>query len=192
MRDLNIEFLEEYKRVDIFIRDAYGTQSGVTEYLRQMETSSSEPVLPDSWRDDYRDLKHLRRIRNRLAHELSVDSDVCDKDDLRLIRAFYSRLLIRDDPLARLDALKKQRQRAQKRASAAREAQNREERKTNAETSRKSVAVRAQPVSTCDYSRHTAEEKKKNRGPLAVLGIIVCLLAVAVAAWIIIAFIRGF
>ena len=46
MRDLNIEFLEEYKRVDIFIRDAYGTQSGVTEYLRQMETSIHPSASP--------------------------------------------------------------------------------------------------------------------------------------------------
>ncbi|MBO7376098.1 MAG: hypothetical protein J6V01_03240, partial [Clostridia bacterium] len=83
MRDLNIEFLEEYKRVERFIRDAYGTQSGVTDYLKLMETSSPEPALPDSWPDDYRGLKRLRWIRNKLAHEVSMDSDIVGEDFLK-------------------------------------------------------------------------------------------------------------
>ncbi len=197
MRDLNIEFLEEYKRVERFIRDAYGTQSGVTDYLKLMETSSSEPALPDSWPDDYRGLKRLRWIRNKLAHEVSMDSDICEKDDLSRLHAFYSRLMNRDDPLARLDALKKQRetalrkqrQDAERRASAAREVRIREAGKTADDIRRKSATVR--PVRTDDYYSQITEKKKKSHGPLIALGIIVCLLAVAAAAWIIIVFIHS-
>ena len=55
MRDLNIDFLEEYKSVDKFIKDAYGSAEGVTEYIRSMEESYDEGSnLLDSkeWADD--------------------------------------------------------------------------------------------------------------------------------------------
>ena len=35
MRELNIEFLDLYKRVDRFIRDAYASSEGISEYLRE-------------------------------------------------------------------------------------------------------------------------------------------------------------
>lgn len=37
MRDPNISFLETYKSVDMFIRDAYGTKEGVSYYIGLME-----------------------------------------------------------------------------------------------------------------------------------------------------------
>ena len=39
MRDLNIDFMDLYKCVDKFTRDAYGSAEGVSEYIRHFKHS---------------------------------------------------------------------------------------------------------------------------------------------------------
>ena len=115
MRDLNIDFLEEYKSVDKFIKDAYESAEGVTEYIRSMEESYNEgsnSLDSKKWDDDFRRLKIIRHIRNQLAHEASIDSDVCDEFDYDWLCDFRKRLLSGDDPLALLRKAKSSRQKA--------------------------------------------------------------------------------
>ena len=101
MRDLNIDFVDLYKRVDRFLRDAYDSSEGVSEYLRRMEeTSSRGRQYVTSWESDYRQLMRLRWIRNQLSHEVGYDSDLCEAEDYHWLEDFHNRLYDTADPLA--------------------------------------------------------------------------------------------
>ncbi len=65
MRDLNIDFMDLYKRTDRFIKDAYSSSECVSEYIRLMEVSFNRGSANiRSWKSDYDNLKHIRWIRN--------------------------------------------------------------------------------------------------------------------------------
>ncbi len=103
MRDLNIDFMDLYKRTDRFIKDAYSSSEGVSEYIRLMDTDfirGSTNIR--GWKSDYNNLKHIRWIRNQLAHEVSYNSDICSVIDYEWLEEFYKRLFSSDDPLATL------------------------------------------------------------------------------------------
>lgn len=101
MRDLNIDYLDLYKRVDRFIKDAYASSEGISEYLRQMEHNAFKGrSLVSTWAMDYNQLKHLRWIRNQLSHEVGYDADLCEEADYHWLEEFRSRLYAADDPLA--------------------------------------------------------------------------------------------
>lgn len=103
MRDLNLKFLELYKSTDRFIKDAYQSTEGFTEYVRQMESEEREGKRRVSgWADDLKQIKHLRWIRNQLAHEVDYDSDICKQKDYELLTSFQYRLHNADDPLSLL------------------------------------------------------------------------------------------
>ncbi len=103
MQTLNINFMELYKDVDRFIKDAYSTQEGISEYIREMEIRAlaGKRSIP-TWDTDYAALKHLRYIRNQLAHDVSYDSDICEEADYDYLEGFRDRLFSGTDPLARL------------------------------------------------------------------------------------------
>ena len=97
----NLAFLELYKSVDRFIRDAYSSGEGVSEYIRIMEAKGpSGQRYAAGWADDYRMLKRVRWIRNRLAHEVGYDSDITEENDYEWLRSFEQRLYDASDPLA--------------------------------------------------------------------------------------------
>ncbi len=115
-RDLNIDFLEEYKAVDGFIRDAYRAAEGVSEYIRIMETDFVVgQAYCSSWGEEYRMLKRMRWIRNKLAHDVSIDEEICEEDDYIWLESFHNRLLNTCDPLSviRIHREKEQEQRKQ-------------------------------------------------------------------------------
>jgi len=100
MKAINIKFLEEYKSVDKFIKDSFGSVDGVSEYIRTMERIEGNKS-DEAWKDDYYKLKHMRWIRNQLAHEVSIDSDICEREDLEWLCDFHARLKKCDDSLAK-------------------------------------------------------------------------------------------
>ena len=103
MRDLNIDFMDLYKRTDRFIKDAYSSSEGVSEYIRLMEVDFTRGSINiRGWDSDYDNLKHIRWIRNQLAHEVSYDCDICSESDYEWLEGFYKRLFSSDDPLAAL------------------------------------------------------------------------------------------
>ena len=103
MRDLNINFMDLYKRVDRFIKDAYHSSEGVSEYIRLMESKDSKGRrYVSGWNSDYDSLKHLRWIRNQLAHEVDYDEDICSDEEYEWLEDFHSRLFSSDDPLGKL------------------------------------------------------------------------------------------
>lgn len=108
MRDLNIDFMDLYKRADRFIKDAYSSSEGVSEYIRLMEADfikGSSKI--QGWKRDYDNLKHIRWIRNQLAHEVSYDSEICSVNEYEWLEEFYERLLSTEDPLTALKRIEK-------------------------------------------------------------------------------------
>ena len=100
MLTLNLEFQEEYKRLDRLCRDYLSSREGVSEYIRQMEsTPFCNRRYVFTWEEDYKQLKHVRWIRNQLAHEVgSLNSDICTEDDLDWVQSFYNRIFYGSDP----------------------------------------------------------------------------------------------
>lgn len=109
MRDLNIDFVELYKRVDRIIKDAYSSIDGVKEYSRLMEENSYRGrTCICNWDSDYRNLDNARRLRNKLSHDVSYDSDFITESDYEWLKDFYDRLLSANDPLSALRKIDEQ------------------------------------------------------------------------------------
>ena len=101
MLDLNIAFLDLYKRVDCFIRDAYASDEGVGTYITQMERYGiNGSRFVTSWDHDLAMLKRLRWVRNRLSHDVGFDADICERADYDWLTDFSGRLFSAGDPLS--------------------------------------------------------------------------------------------
>ncbi len=101
---IDIQFQEEYKRLDALCRDCLSNEKGVTEYIRQMELIpwSAYRNVP-SWENDLKMLKHIRWVRNELAHEIgTLGSELCQESDLQFTIDFHDKILSRTDPLTAL------------------------------------------------------------------------------------------
>lgn len=115
MLELNVGFQEEYKRVDSLCRDIFCSGDGISQYIRQMEAVSCQGYrLLSNWEYDYKQLKHMRWLRNQLAHEVgTLDSDLCTKDDIAWVENFHKKILEGNDPLAVVGRVMRQQKKAQ-------------------------------------------------------------------------------
>ena len=100
MDAIQIEYLEEYKYVDNICRDMLGVEKGVTAYIEQLdETPATVRYWITEWNDEYRQLKHIRWLRNQIAH--STEYVECTQSDLDWLKGFHNRLLTQQDLLAK-------------------------------------------------------------------------------------------
>ena len=100
MDNIHIELLEEYKYVDAICRGMLGAEKGVTAYIEQLdETPVTVRYWITEWNDEYRQLKHIRWLRNQIAH--STGSVECTQSDLDWLKCFHNRLLTQKDLLAK-------------------------------------------------------------------------------------------
>ena len=90
----DLHFLEAYRRVEIFLRDAYGGigGEGVERYLEQMRKSG----MPTARGSAYANLRDWRQLRNEFVH---VRSGVCTEEDVAAMDEFYAKLLCAEDPM---------------------------------------------------------------------------------------------
>ena len=95
MDAIQIELLEEYKYVDAICRDMLGAEKGVTAYIEQLD----ETPMTTEWNDEYKQLKHIRWLRNQIAH--STESVECSQADVDWLKGFHNRLLTQQDLLAK-------------------------------------------------------------------------------------------
>ena len=105
MIELNIEFQERYKQLDALCRDLFSSKDGVTQYIREMENTPYQfrKSIPE-WDFIYKQLKHLRHLRNQLAHEVgALTSELCTESDINRLTDFYNSVLQMTDPLAKVD-----------------------------------------------------------------------------------------
>lgn len=109
MNEFDNEFFEAYKHLDRLCSDMYGCQNGVSQYITNMEQqfSNGQFVVP-SWEKEYQLLKHLRWVRNRIAHDSGV-YQICGKRDIQDVVRFYDSILSGDDPLTLLSKHQKAR-----------------------------------------------------------------------------------
>lgn len=100
MDAIQIELLEEYKYVDAICRDMLGAEKGVTAYIEQLdETPGTVRYWITEWNDEYKQLKHIRWLRNQIAH--STESVECSQADVDWLKDFHNRLLTQQDLLAK-------------------------------------------------------------------------------------------
>ena len=101
------EFFEAYKHLDRLCSDMYSCRNGVSQYIEDMEhTSYREQLAVPSWEQAYQTLKHLRRIRNQIAHD-SGQVQICEECDIQDANAFYNNIIAGRDPLTQLDRYRK-------------------------------------------------------------------------------------
>ena len=109
MREIEVKFLDEYKKADNLCAEKY--EGGISGYIAAMDaTPEAQRAGIVHWDDDYRALKRLRWLRNRITHD--TEGSDCRKADLAMLSAFYGHLNKGSDSL---NVLKK-RQAAQKAA----------------------------------------------------------------------------
>jgi len=106
MKKLEMEFFDEYKKLDVTLKNKYSTKTGVTSYIENMERFSDGESFVSSWREDYKALKHYRWLRNKLAHEAGEDVDL-NKNDLAGLKKFFANVSKNKDPYALYLASKK-------------------------------------------------------------------------------------
>lgn len=103
MEEYNIEFFEEYTKLDRLCCDMYSCDKGITTYIQDMESNWQEGIkLVKEWKFVYKTLKKYRHIRNKFAHgEYSFnDEGICGEIDIKFLRFFYNVMLEGKDPLA--------------------------------------------------------------------------------------------
>ena len=101
------EFFEAYKRLDRLCSDMYSCRNGVSQYIEDMEHASyREQLAVPSWEQAYQTLKHLRRIRNQIAHD-SGQVQICEECDIQNANAFYNNIIAGRDPLTQLHRYRK-------------------------------------------------------------------------------------
>lgn len=99
-------FFESYKHLDLLCGDIFNCRNGISEYILQMEETHSARYKITGWSEDYQMLKHVRWVRNQIAHSTS-DSSFSTKADLEFVKSFYHRIMVQDDSFARLRKAKR-------------------------------------------------------------------------------------
>lgn len=99
MDNIEILFFEEYKKLDNLCKDLFKSDRGVSQYIEEMEcTPFTKSRLVESWQDDYKMLKHVRWIRNNIAHNNECSG--CNKSDVKSVKDFYKKIINQKDPFS--------------------------------------------------------------------------------------------
>lgn len=101
MNQIDNDFFEAYKHLDKLCGEIFDCNNGVNQYITQMENTPRGSRLVPMWDHFYKDLKHIRWIRNRIAHDTG-DSCISSNEDLAFVNSFYSMIMNQSDPLSRL------------------------------------------------------------------------------------------
>ncbi len=101
MQKTDNDFFEEFKRLERLCSDMYSQKHGVSLYIDEMNEKRAlgESMFSD-WRKNYNLLKHLRYLRNQIAH--GEGDNVCSNADVEEIKWFYNMIISGNDPLALL------------------------------------------------------------------------------------------
>lgn len=95
-------FFEEYKRLNKLCSEIFSCQNGVSEYISQMENDWNNGYkYVSAWNKDFKSLKHIRWVRNRIAHD-SDETQISNPSDLLFVENFYERIFSGTDPLTLL------------------------------------------------------------------------------------------
>lgn len=101
MQAIDNEFFDEYKKLDKICGEIFNCTNGVSEYISQMDMTGGRKYKISTWNEDYRELIHLRSVRNDLAHN-TYDYAISNQNDLEMVKKFYERIINQKDPFAQL------------------------------------------------------------------------------------------
>jgi hypothetical protein len=94
-------FMDAYKRLEKLCRDSLNDDRGVSAYLELMEKTPRGAAKVENWEADYKQLKHYRWMRNKIAHDPgSTEENMCKAADLKWLKDFHKRIMEQTDPLA--------------------------------------------------------------------------------------------
>ena len=110
MNQTDNDFFEAYKHLDKLCGEIFDCGNGISEYINQMENSPQGSQLVSNWDSDYKNLKHIRWVRNQIAHE-SARYAISSRADIEFAESFYTRIVNLDDPFARLRRIEQKRTR---------------------------------------------------------------------------------
>lgn len=97
-----MEFLEAYKKLDELYRQILSSDRGISEYIDEMSYESQGYRIAN-WEKDYKRLKKMRWIRNRLVHEVeSFEDNLVNAEDIEWLNTFYCRIMECADPFSLL------------------------------------------------------------------------------------------
>lgn len=100
MDTIQTELLEDFRHVNAICRDMLSIEKGVAAYIEQLdEIPMTVRYWITEWNDEYRQLKHIRWLRNQIVH--STGSIECSQSDLDWLKGFHNRLLTQQDLLAK-------------------------------------------------------------------------------------------
>lgn len=101
MNQIDNDFFEAYKHLDKLCGEIFDCRNGISEYITQMESLPRGHRLVSNWDSDYKNLKHIRWVRNQIAHESSCCA-ISNREDIEFAELFYTRIMNQDDPFSRL------------------------------------------------------------------------------------------
>ena len=103
MKKLESDYLDGYKELDALCARRLSHKNGVSEYLTRMEAAPARARgrVP-GWEADYKLLKHLRWVRNQIAHDPGTSP--CTQEDRKSLEDFRRRMVRNRDPLSLLQS----------------------------------------------------------------------------------------
>ncbi len=98
-----MSFIDSYKRLEKLCSEMYGDTHGLSTYIDEMIGIPNGSYYVLGWKEDLKQLKHYRWVRNQIVHEPGcTEENMCEPGDIQWLDNFYSRIMSTDDPLALL------------------------------------------------------------------------------------------
>lgn len=96
-----MSFMDSYKHLEKLCGEVLNDDRRISAYIDIMlNTPFGEYAVP-SWKNDLKQLKHYRWVRNKIVHEPNcTESNMCVSGDAEWLDAFSERILNQTDPLA--------------------------------------------------------------------------------------------
>ena len=107
-RSINMDFFETYIQLDDLCRERLGFSA--SDYINKMEkTPFYEQVTVPNWDKNYKKFRHMRHMRNELAHgHNAFDTALCTKGDVSWLKSMCFKIKNETDPLTLLQNQKKE------------------------------------------------------------------------------------
>ena len=183
MHKSDSSFFEAYKKLDKLCSDLCAEKNGISAYIAEMEYESSYGhSAVSSWDSDLKALKHVRWVRNRIAHDTEI-SRISESSDLAFVLDFHNRIISGQDSLALLRIAKESQRKKVRREQVSRS--SRPKANVTSQLPKQTQASQTPKVSHVpDSPRFPENPRKKKNGVSSVLigliGILVILLLCAV------------
>ncbi len=101
-RSINIDFFETYIHLDDLCRERHGVSA--SDYINRMTaTPFYEQVTVPNWEKTYKKFRHMRHMRNELAHgQNAFDEELCTRGDISWLKSMCYKIENQTDPLTLL------------------------------------------------------------------------------------------